>query len=644
MQLMRSLADQGRSIILITHATKNVMLADKVIFLARGGQSAWYGPPNEALAWFDQYRSERERRAEDMSFDKIYNILEDSSKGTPADWEARFKASPAYEKYIAAPLGLTPHTPAAEAVSPALKPAAPRLDRAAARRVSGLRQFFILSARNLNILIRDRFSLILMLLTAPLLAAFDFIIARRDIFDSTTGRAERVAVTLFTLTITAIFVGALAQMREIVKEADIYKRERLVNLKIAPYVLSKIWLAMLLALYQSAAYLIVRYIAVKMPGGPSEMVAIYVTLVLASLAGMMLGLFVSALSPSANAAPLLTILVLIPQIILGGGILPISSLNPVGRAASSLMASRWAFEALGTISGFGRDVAADTCWRLPKDERTALSSDYKDANCTCLGKKLFKQCYFPGLLAFYDSAVERSEPAKPVEPLSPGDPPPQPTFPPEPTLPPTPQPPPTPERPEPLTFGLSKPPAPPEQPEVYTPIAQLQYNIAVGQYLQDLDAFNRKAQAGQLAYMGSYTRSIEDYLDALQAYNGEVQSLQQEYNDRVQRIREDYNRQVEAIRQQYADELNAYQVKVETARAEQERYRSAIEAYQQDYGEWQRARARSVAGAETMLANFYDRYGDVYAVNVPSRWLAQGGIIVGLFALILILQKRKDVV
>ncbi|HAX70810.1 MAG TPA: ABC transporter ATP-binding protein, partial [Anaerolineae bacterium] len=46
MQLMRRLADQGRTIILITHATKNVMLADKVIFLARGGYLAWFGPPD----------------------------------------------------------------------------------------------------------------------------------------------------------------------------------------------------------------------------------------------------------------------------------------------------------------------------------------------------------------------------------------------------------------------------------------------------------------------------------------------------------------------------------------------------------------------------------------------------------------------
>ena len=62
MRLMRKLADQGRTIVMITHATKNVMLADKVVFLARGGFLTWFGPPEEALIYFDKYRTERDRR------------------------------------------------------------------------------------------------------------------------------------------------------------------------------------------------------------------------------------------------------------------------------------------------------------------------------------------------------------------------------------------------------------------------------------------------------------------------------------------------------------------------------------------------------------------------------------------------------
>ena len=100
MQLMRRLADQGRTIVLITHATKNVMLADKVIFLARGGYLAWFGPPDEALEYFNQYRSDRAQRSGDMEFDEIYALLDDPSLGTPADWAERYLNHPAYQQHV----------------------------------------------------------------------------------------------------------------------------------------------------------------------------------------------------------------------------------------------------------------------------------------------------------------------------------------------------------------------------------------------------------------------------------------------------------------------------------------------------------------------------------------------------------------
>lgn len=45
MRLLRKLADQGRTILLITHATKNVMMCDMVVFLAKGGRVVYFGPP-----------------------------------------------------------------------------------------------------------------------------------------------------------------------------------------------------------------------------------------------------------------------------------------------------------------------------------------------------------------------------------------------------------------------------------------------------------------------------------------------------------------------------------------------------------------------------------------------------------------------
>ncbi|MGD8405055.1 MAG: FHA domain-containing protein [Anaerolineales bacterium] len=424
MQLMRRLADQGRTIVLITHATKNVMLGDKVIFLARGGYLAWFGPPEEALEYFDQFRPERNRRAGDMEFDEIYAILDDSNKGTPEEWAKRYREHTAFKKYIVDPLG----GKMTGATVPAKEPQqAPRkVERPVTRQVSGFRQFLILSARNIKILTRDRFGLALMLATAPIVSLLDVVLSAllgRNPMDFTTGIFANVMITLFLLTVYGVMVGGISQMREIVKEADVYKRERLVNLKILPYVMSKVWVAGLLALYQAAAYTIVHFLAFDVPGGAADFLPIYITLALATLAGMMLGLFASALAPNSNSAPLLVIILMLPQIVLGGALIPLPSF------VSAPTSTRWAFEALMSISGAGSDVAADVCWQLPEDVRKAMSIEDKlDYGCTCMGVKMLEQdsCDYPGLGLFYNPEISEPPPVEP-NPLPP--PPPEPVLP-----------------------------------------------------------------------------------------------------------------------------------------------------------------------------------------------------------------------
>ena len=419
MQLMRRLADQGRTIVLITHATKNVMLADKVIFLARGGYLAWFGPPEEALKYFDQYRSERDRRASEIEFDEIYAILENQDLGKPEDWAERYRQSPAYEKYILQHLEDKIKAPNDIVQSPTLVSSRPH------RQVSSLRQFMILSARNLKILTRDRFGLALMLATAPLVGLLDVLLAvllGRNPFDPVGGSVTNVIITLFLLAMYGVMVGGISQMREIVKERDIYKRERLVNLKILPYVMSKIWIAALLAFYQAAAYTIIHFLAFNMPGGLAEFILFFITLTLATMAGMMLGLFASALSPNSNSAPLFVILLMLPQIVLGGALVPLP------RFVSAPTATHWAFNAFMVISGVGSDVAADVCWALPEEARSAMTLDEKNANCRCMGINVLDpaSCRYPGLGEFYNPAIESSPPVAPT-PI--GDPPPEPDIP-----------------------------------------------------------------------------------------------------------------------------------------------------------------------------------------------------------------------
>ncbi len=426
MQLMRRLADQGRTIVLVTHATKNVMLADKVIFLARGGYLAWYGPPNEALEYFNQYRSDRAQRAGRMEFDEIYAILDDPSKGSAEEWAVRFQQHSAAQQYIVQPLQQAQQ---AEAQQPPAREIKKETRKSSRQRISSLRQFLILSSRNVKILTRDRSSLVLMLIAAPLVGSLDLLIAPmmgRNPYDYFVGKMPTISTTLFLLTIYALLVGGLSQMREFVKEADVYKRERLVNLKILPYVSSKVWVAALLALYQALAYTIIRYIAFNMPGGVDEFIFIYITLVFSTLAGMMLGLLASALAPNSSSAPLIMIMLLVPQIVLSGALAPLPS------AASAIASTRWTFEALMGITGGGSDVDADPCWKMDEDLRDAMTlEDKENLGCLCMGTEVFNpaSCYFPGLGMLYDPAVNEDPPEEP-EPL--GDPPPEPEIPPAP--------------------------------------------------------------------------------------------------------------------------------------------------------------------------------------------------------------------
>lgn len=606
MQLMRRLADQGRTIVLITHATKNVMLADKVAFLARGGYLVWYGPPDEALSYFDKYRSERDRRARDIEFDEIYAILEDSRMGSPEEWEERYRNHSAYEKYVAQPLEEVELYPG-NGQTPAAAAAQPVAGRQR-QQISSLRQFSILSSRNFKILTRDKFSLALMLAAAPLVALLQVVLAAvvgANPFDFTEGNFAVVLIILFLPTVYAVMVGGLAQMREIVKEQDVYKRERLVNLRILPYVMSKIWVAALLALYQTACYILVHYLAFDMPGGVTEMILMYISLLLATMAGMMLGLFSSALAPNSNSAPLIVILLMVPQIVLGGALVPLPG------AVTAPISTRWAFEAFMAIAGAGSDVARDSCWDLPPEQRSELTLEQKDANCNCMGSNTLDpdSCGFPGVGQFYTAALDQPPPQEPGEPpAEPGPPPPEPGDPPARLGP-------QPEEPE-------LPPQP-ERPE---------------------------DEADQVA--------MANYFDALEAWQDEVETIQSAYRAEL----EEYQAQAqiaEAELEAYQERVNAYQESLREYQATVDDYQERLAAYQEsvfnfqtERGTWEAERLSAIVPAEGMIRQFDRDFGwtfvnkndsSAYWGTLVRTWVAQSIIIGILFAGILVLQKRKDV-
>jgi len=357
MKLLRKLADQGRTIILITHATKNVMACDKVVFLVRGGLLAYFGPPEDALEYFGV-----------EEFDEIYERLE--SGGSPEEWAQRFLGSRQLQEYVVKPLsevaggrsgsggGFDGGYGAGGAFA-AGRTAAPG---AKTRRSSSWNQFLILSARYLDIIRRDKKTLILLLAISPVLGVLDFITWKRNLFDPVHGSATKVVTMLFMACLIGVLVGTITSVREIVKEDAIYRRERMVSVRVFPYVASKVAVGSLFALYSAVILFLFKVTAVDF-GHLSGIgyVELLVTFALVTFAGLMWGLLVSAVAPTEDRAMLLVILVLVPQFIFSGGMMPVSDLGIVGKVFGVLTSSRWGLGAMATIAQIktGAGKAAD---------------------------------------------------------------------------------------------------------------------------------------------------------------------------------------------------------------------------------------------------------------------------------------------
>jgi len=354
MRLLRSLADDGHTVVLVTHATKNVMLCDQVVFLAFGGHVAWFGPPDEALTYFGV-----------DDFDGIYQLLDPqeeelaagAEKIAPEVWGQRYLESSAYQRYVHD--RLTGHYPdfadarrpvAADYVAPA-KPDTVPVAPPAPQRASDWRQFRILSTRYLDIIRRDRINLILLLSIAPALGLIDLIAWPRNIFDPVGGDSIRAMTMLFMAALIPFLVGALVSVREIVKEAPIYKRERAVTLKVPPYLLSKVWVGFLFSFYHAAALFAVKLIALDLSAmSTTDLFTFYITLSLAAMSGVMWGLLISVLVPREEQAMVLVIAVIVLQIVFSGGLLPLSQLGAGGDVLGGITSTKWSFQGLAAAT------------------------------------------------------------------------------------------------------------------------------------------------------------------------------------------------------------------------------------------------------------------------------------------------------
>jgi hypothetical protein len=151
---------------------------------------------------------------------------------------------------------------------------------------------------------------------------------------------------VFFLAIAAIWFGTSNAAREIVAEQAIYKRERMVNLSIFNYVMSKFTLLSLLCVIQCTVLLGIAFPALGLGDySGAAFFTMLIFMIVTAMCAASTGLLISTVVTSSEAAMALTPIALIPQVVLGGRMVPMTN-KPWLEFVMALMPSRWSFEGL----------------------------------------------------------------------------------------------------------------------------------------------------------------------------------------------------------------------------------------------------------------------------------------------------------
>lgn len=357
---LRRLADGGCTVVLVTHATANITQCDHVVFMS-AGRMVYFGPPAEALDFFDVASGD---------FADIYAKLDgvaepddplvrkglrdeyarwvEQNPGAAAPphysvlWQMRYLRSAQHQRYVTERLARARQGPAPNRTEPAAVPSRARH--------APVQQFVLLARRYVDLLRQDRRHLALLLAQAPLMGALLVMVSPATALSPVRGDAAEARKLLFMLSTVGVWFGIINAAREVCKEATILRRERLADLRVGPYVLSKVSVLGALVLAQSALLLAVVTLWVPLPARAVVLdptIDFYLTTALSSFAGLALGLLISALASTPDKAMSVVPLALVPQILFAGMIFELAGPTTV---ASWFTASRWSMDAFGSLA------------------------------------------------------------------------------------------------------------------------------------------------------------------------------------------------------------------------------------------------------------------------------------------------------
>ncbi len=328
MRLLRRLTQRGVTVVLTTHEPAGIDQCDRVVFLARDGYLAFSGSPTEARRYFAV-----------PNLAEVYNRL--AGEDTPQIWAERFAHSRGKDTTRHAPA--TPPTPTT---------------RSDMKRTGAIRQWWLLTQRNVDVLFRNRLTLAVLLGSPVLVTAMMATLFKRGAFDTQSAADVGPAQVVFWIAFAGFFFGLTYGLLQIVGEMAVFRRERLAGLSVGAYVASKMTALLPVLAGVSAVLLGVLRALGRLPDVGWDVYALlFATIVIEAISALALGLLASAAVSNAAQAALALPMLCFPQVLFGGAIVPVNEMAAPGRWISTVLSNRHAFEALGRDLDLGRYTA-----------------------------------------------------------------------------------------------------------------------------------------------------------------------------------------------------------------------------------------------------------------------------------------------
>jgi ABC-type multidrug transport system ATPase subunit len=395
MDTLRRLADRGHVVVVVTHTTLNIGQCDQLLMMARGNLT-FFGPPKDALAFFGV-------RDYPEIYNRVFQPIDDDSteKLSPGEaskrWADHYRQSPHFDKMVVRRLmEPTKKKPTDTGTGSSAMLTNKRLRFV--RRGTFAQQARVLIERTLTLALHDLRTMLMLLLVLPLVGIFlatinfdkventrgQMLVSRGseiDLIDNVLSKLPLTPVNvdkdpntvnlsdlsnvkamgtftpandaqrlLFMMSLAVTLLGIFAAAYTIVEERSLFLRERMVNLRIGPYLISKVVVYGGFALISCLLLLVTIFLGVRLPDqglitwGPLEL---FITLALTAIAGVSIGLLLSALVKQVNAVTYVVLAVLFIQILFPGVLFEMKGpLEPLSR----ITVTRWSLEALGGTS------------------------------------------------------------------------------------------------------------------------------------------------------------------------------------------------------------------------------------------------------------------------------------------------------